>query len=147
MFHYGLYINKSFIYFKMKHLKKFENSSSDHPRTIPRDFFNESKLLKCMGFLALRILDNQLPDGISIKIDEHGEPFEIKMLRDGSLTVSNYDVYVNGEIVVMKTTYNSKSNFPLFCDYEGEEFLVFDDKGQFDKEFIEKFAQEDESEY
>jgi len=125
----------------MKHLKLFENKIN-HRRVVPRDFFNEAKLLKCMGFLALRILDNQLPEGINIEISEPGEPFEIGMLQDGSLFVVNYPVTVNGEEVFMKTTYNSKDNFPMYCEIDYNDYLVFDEKGNFSQEFIERFSNE-----
>lgn len=46
-------------------------------RVIPRDFFNESKLLKCMGQLSLKILDCQLPKGIEMYIEGDGQPFQI----------------------------------------------------------------------
>ena len=122
-----------------------ESHSHRYPRVVPRDFFNESKLLKCMGFLALRILDRQLPEGITIEIDETGEPFDIQLTDDGSLTVVNYDVRVNGLDVVMKTTYNSKANFPLFCELDYEEFRVFNEQGEFDQEFLTKFQSSTEN--
>lgn len=125
-----------------KNIKTFESYNSSHRRVIPRDFFNESKLLKCMGVLALKILDNQLPDGISIIIEESGEPFEIDLGDDG-LYVSNYHITVNGEDVIMKTRYNSKSSFPFMCEIGYDEVPVFDDNGDFDEEFIEMFSQEE----
>lgn len=112
-------------------------------RVIPRDFFNESKLLKCMGLLALKILDGNLPKGIKITIDECEEPFKIDFLGEGSLTIANYPVTANEQNVVMKTTYNSKANYPLFCEIGDSECLVFDEKGDFHNDFIEKFYLED----
>lgn len=123
-------------------IKTFESyNDNDYKRVIPRDFFNEAKLLKCMGFLALKILDMQTPDGIDIHIEESGEPFRIGLIQDGSLTVENYTITVNGEMVIMKSTYNSKSNFPLFCEIGYDEVPVFDENGNFDEEFIEFFNQ------
>ena len=46
----------------------------NYSRVIPRDFFNEAKLLKCMGLLALKVLDNMTPNGIKILIEESGAP-------------------------------------------------------------------------
>lgn len=123
----------------MKSIKTFESYNDSYDRKIPRDFFNEAKLLKCMGVLSLKILDNQTPEGIDIQIEETGEAFNIELMEDGHLTVTNYNVSVNDEIVTMKSTYNSKSNFPLICQYEYDEVPVFDDNGNFDEEFIELF--------
>ena len=124
-----------------KHIKIFDNYSIvKYQRVIPRDFFNEAKLLKCMGVLALKILDYQLPEGITITIKESSAAFKVDLIDDGSLTVSNYPVKVNGQAVTMKTRYNSKSNFPLICEIDYEEVLVFNEKGEFDEEFIEKFG-------
>ena len=109
-----------------------------YTRVIPRDFFNESKLLECMGVLSLKILDRRLPEGVQIEIAETGEPFNIQLTDDGVLTVANYPVTVNGKTVFFGTTYNSKANFPLFARSESyEDFQVFDDNGDFSSEFIE----------
>ncbi len=40
----------------------------------------------------------------------------------------------------MKTTYNSKANFPLFCEIDNYEYQVFNEKGDFEKDFIERFG-------
>lgn len=127
----------------MKYLKLFE-SRYNYTRVIPRDFFNDSKLLKCMGFLALHILNNTVPNNIHIKIEseEKGEPFDIRMCDDTFLCVSNYETFVNDENVLMKSKYNSKDNFNLYCEFEDEDYLVFDENGHFTKEFIDRFTNE-----
>lgn len=112
----------------------------NYQRVIPRDFFNEAKLLKCMGLLALKILDNNLPSSIQIKIEESGEPFDIELSDDGHLFVSNYPVTINGEVVLFKTSYNSKSNYPFFCEIDYTDYEVFDEQGNFTEEFIELFT-------
>lgn len=110
-----------------------------YTRVIPRDFFNEAKLLKCMGQLSLKILDGLLPEGIKIEIDENGEPFEISQTSDGRLFISNYDATINDTYVSLSTTYNSKEPFPLVCFHDDVETVVFDDNGEFTPEFIERF--------
>jgi hypothetical protein len=110
-----------------------------YTRVIPRDFFNEAKLLKCMGILSLKILDCQLPEGIEITISESGNPFNIQLSDDGSLYVANYQIKVNGQIVEFHTTYNSKSNYPFYASVDYCEYQVFDDGGEFTDEFIEQF--------
>lgn len=107
-----------------------------YTRVIPRDFFNESKLLKCMGQLSLKILDGMLPEGIKIEIDECGQPFEIHQTNDGRLYLNDYDVTINDTYVSLSTTYNSKDNYPLICFHDDVETTVFDDNGDFTQDFI-----------
>lgn len=116
-----------------------------YTRVIPRDFFNEAKLLKCLGQLSLAILDGKKPQGITVVIVESGEPFQIELSDDGYLCVANYETFINGQVATFKTTYNSKSPYPLYCDHyeSGEEIEVFDDAGNFTKEFIAAFSQSD----
>lgn len=109
---------------------------TDYQRVIPRDLFNESKLLKCMGRLCLLIHDRMIP--FVGRVDHDGSPFVIGLIDDGSLTVTNVKVKVNGKYYRFKTTYNSKSNYPFFLETEDyEDILVFNESGDFDHEFIE----------
>ncbi len=104
-------------------------------RVIPRDLFNEGKLLKCMGRLILLILDGRTP--VKMGYDEIDEPFEIELLDEGSLTISNLDVSIKKKKVIFKTTYNSKEPYPLFCGQdETESIEVLTDEGEFTEEFI-----------
>jgi hypothetical protein len=104
-------------------------------RVLPRDLFNESKLLKCIGRLCLLIHNRLTP--VKMGFDEHGEPFEIKQLQDGELFISNYDISIKKKIFLFKSKYNSKANYPLYLDYDYCDYLVFDEKGEFTYEFIE----------
>lgn len=106
-----------------------------YTRVIPRDFFNEAKLLKCMGQLALKILDCQTPCEISI--EDSGEPFYIQLLDEGSLCVANYPVSVKGHSLRFKTTYNSKSSWPFYCEIDYTDYQVFDETGNWHEDFIQ----------
>lgn len=110
-----------------------------YQRVIPRDFFNEAKLLKCLGQLSLKILDNDVPEGIKIEIDHYGEPFDISLMDEGSLCVMNHSISINEYPVIFKTTYNSKEAYPFYCECDGEDFLVFNNIGEFTEEFINQF--------
>lgn len=105
----------------------------EYKRVIPRDFFNEAKLLKCMGRLAVLIHDCKLPPGISITLSgQSDEPFDVRMTVDGCLTIVNCAAKINGFGVRFKTTYNSMSSYPLICEFgEGVEVDVLDDGGNF----------------
>lgn len=102
-------------------------------RVIPRDLFNEAKLLKCMGQLVLLIIDNMGPDGLTFKHD--GEPFKIVLFEDGHLNIWNLHFDLKGIMVIFKTNYNSKSNYPLLCQHDSCDYLVFEDNGEFTEEF------------
>ncbi len=107
-----------------------------YTRVIPRDFFNEAKLLKCMGILSLKILDGMLPEGISISIYESGEPFQIELDDCGDLRVMNYPIEVNGEEVIFFTAYNSKNALPFYAYINDEPVLVFTNTTEFTNDFI-----------
>lgn len=106
-------------------------------RVIPRDFFNESKLLKSMGQLSLFVYDNIDDAAQYIKIESNGEPFKIKLLEDGHLIIKNIIVSINNVIVTMKSTYNSRENYPLICAIGYDEYPVFKEDGSFEEEFLE----------
>lgn len=111
-----------------------------YERVIPRDFFNEAKLLKCMGHLSLLVHDRMLPEGINIVIKEPSvaDGFKIYLQDAGYLVLINYATRINGHSVIFKTQYNSKSPYPFFVEVaEGEEYEVFDENGNFTADFIE----------
>lgn len=104
---------------------------------MPRDLFNEAKLLKCMGRLMLNIHDGLTP--VRMGYDErYGKPFEIALLDEGALTIANLKISILGKLHRFKTTYNSKANYPLFVETPDlAEIQVFDDDGTFSEEFKE----------
>lgn len=104
-------------------------------RVIPRDLFNESKLLKCLGRLILLIDDNEAPEGLKFQHDD--ESFEIGLYDDGYLGIANVFFFINEIPVVFKSTYNSKSSYSLFCEFDYCEYLVFDEEGNFEPDFLE----------
>lgn len=113
-----------------------------HKRVIPRDCFNEAKLLKCIGHLYI-VGERSKNYGIEIDIEHNGQPFEVELTKDGSLWLKNVFVFINRSMVLMKTTYNSKANYPLFCavshEDEVQELRVFDEDGQLSEEFLKFF--------
>ena len=108
-------------------------------RVIPRDLFNEAKLLKCYGRLALLVHDG-MADPLTFKHD--GEPFDIHQDEsDGGLFVGNVKFEAGKEAIVLKTAYGSKDPYPLFyVDGEGVESRVFYDDGRLTDDF-KKFVE------
>lgn len=108
-----------------------------YKRVIPRDFFNESKLLKCLGKLSIAVLDRKLGP---IDIEDDLDPdkgFKIEQSVDGEIFCSNYKFIVhkdnNDYSLVFYTPLNSREDFPLYC--HGLE--VLDGKGNPTKDFKE----------
>lgn len=116
-------------------------------RVIPRDLFNEAKLLKCMGQVALLIHDGC---GWNLELehdDSEFEGFQIEQNRvDGSLIVVNLALRLAGQEIGLSSRYNDKAPYPLMFSfleqaprrrpelYSGD---VFTDKGNFTVEFID----------
>jgi hypothetical protein len=125
----------------IKTFKQFESYSENkinlnYDRVLPRDLFNEAKLLKCVGRLCLLIHDDKAPDGV--KFEHNSDAFEIGMTTDGDLTISNIKFFINDKEIMFVTRYNNKANYPFFV--QDEEYLdhrVFDEQGNLDNEFIQ----------
>lgn len=99
----------------------------NYKRVVPRDLFNEAKLLKCLGKLALIELDYKTP----FKIVYDGKPFVIcQNPDDGSIYCENFNVYLDDEHIHLYTPLNSKDNWPLEAIYKNETYYMFDESGK-----------------
>lgn len=111
-----------------------------HERVIPRDLFNDAKILKCLGRLALVIhngTDDKRPAPPTLEIEHDGQPFKIMQdPSDGSLSCANVKVMINGRPVHHWTTYNSREEYPLYLDFGTEAHQVFDHYGKFTDAFL-----------
>ena len=106
-------------------------------RVIPRDLFNEAKLLKCMGRLCLLIEDRMTPVPMSYSMLKTANGFDIDQSpSDGSLMVMNITVRIKKRLVLFACAYNSKDNYSLWAEYDEEDYKVFDEKGEYHKDFI-----------
>jgi hypothetical protein len=101
-----------------------------YARVIPRDLFNEAKLLKCLGFISLCIHDGKI-QGLTVTHEDEREGFKIAQDPDtGAIFVTNlYFFDENGAPVFFVHPLNSKLNFPLIMSYKDEEFWPFNEKG------------------
>lgn len=117
-----------------------------YSRVLPRDLFNEAKLLKCLGRLALIIHDGT--DGhISVpntfKVISAGDPFEIEQKdSDGGLFCRTVLFMVGTVSLHLYSSYNSIGNYPLICETSNEVLNVFEDDGCLTSEFIELINRE-----
>lgn len=115
----------------------------NYRRVIPRDLFNEAKLLKCLGKVALLIHDRYSKHLQLIHDDSEFAGFEIGQSREsGDLYCANLTLVSNGLEIPLFSHYNSREDWPLLCyDPEtGDTLDVFDSNGNFSPEFLKNFG-------
>ena len=111
-----------------------------YTRTVPRDLFNESKLLKCLGRLVL--LKDGPPRGLPIEFndDDVGDAgFKIAQNPNtGGLYCANLHFFLRGKMLELEVAYNAKTDpYPLRYEYCGDGGCVFNDDGSLDAEFVQ----------
>lgn len=111
-----------------------------YQRVLPRDLFNEAKLLKCLGQLALLIHDNKV-DGFPLIFHHYADTigFDIDQNPDdGSLFCRNIDLDVGETTIPLFTSYNAKGPYPLYFlnNQEGEIHKVLGDDGSIHPDFL-----------
>lgn len=102
----------------------------NYTRVIPRDFFNESKLLCCLGKLSLHISDRETGN---LKLIEEfdNEPFQIDLSDNGELYVLNYSVFLNKDQIELYIPINSRDKYPLKGIWRDKEYQMLDEEGNF----------------
>lgn len=93
-------------------------------RVIPRDLFNEAKLLKCLGQVALIIHDGVgVPSGLHLEHDTtECDGFNVEQdPNDGSLYCGNLSLYFEERLIGLRSPYNSKDAYPLRFTMDDEE--------------------------
>lgn len=120
----------------------------NYQRVIPRDLFNEAKLLKCLGRFSLFIHDDKfnLESGyLVMELHEEEKGFTIIQDMNGDISCENLHVLFNGDsgehYLNLRTLLNSKENYPLWCYVETEndeiDVQVFNDDGSINQGFKE----------
>ena len=107
-----------------------------YDRVIPRDLFNEAKLLKCLAQLCLLIHNGKC----SVLFDHNGNEFEIDQhSHDGSIYCTNIlFCTAHGRHLDMSTVLNSREPFPLLLsDEDGVEIEVFNHYGELTDDFVQ----------
>lgn len=116
---------------------------TDYLRVIPRDLFNEAKLLKCLGQLCLAIEEGG--DGKKVKYKHmaavDGNGFHIRQdASDGSFFCSNLWFEIEGYQDVHFFLQQSKDDpYPFYLSTLDDEevYRVFDDHGNLTVELAE----------
>lgn len=115
-----------------------------YTRVLPRDLFNEAKLLKCLGRLALLVHDYaDWSERVRIEGPDDGDGFSIDQCQaNGWLVCENIFVYrlqdghAIEDLVHLVSPYNSKEPYPLmFLDENDDPTRVFYDDGKPTEEF------------
>lgn len=97
-------------------------------RVIPRDLFNEGRLLTMLGKLVIHIMDSH-----SVWKYEHLDtgPFEIEQSpNDGSLICFNIQFYYYDKPVVLYRPLNTRDPWSLYFIWQGDERSVFTSTGE-----------------
>lgn len=116
---------------------------SNYKRILPRDLFNEAKLLKCIGKIALLHCDEKIP-GLKIEYINQSKGFEIKQEKsDGSIYISNMKFKdEKGRTINFYTSLNDKSPWPLVMEYQGSDYYPINDDGEYQL-YINLFCDEE----
>lgn len=102
---------------------------SSYKRVLPRDAFNEAKLLKCIGRLTLLIEDGELP---AWRYHYDGDSFNVVQdPSDGSISIANITFWRNKKQVVIKTPLNSKELWPALMVDGEDEYYLFGEGGKY----------------
>lgn len=102
-----------------------------HQRVIPRDLFNESKFLKCLGALWIAIHEKRV-NGLNLVYIFEGNEFKIHQNpHDASLWCANIRLYLGGEEIHLFHPYNSKDNYPIMGRFRDEDYYLLDAAGNF----------------
>lgn len=107
-------------------------------RIIPRDLFNEAKLLKCLGQLALVIHDGVgVPSSLKLTHSWEEEGFNIEQdSSSGALFCSNLELTCSRRIIELSQPYNNKDAYPLQFVLDDNGDRVFNDDGTLSDEFL-----------
>lgn len=106
-------------------------------RVLPRDLFNEAKLLRELAFLTLLCYDEQA-GGLEFEHDEPENGFRIELDVDNcELYVENLRFSIGEERVHLGTNYNSRSQHPLHFECGEKSGFVFESEKVFTDEFKE----------
>jgi hypothetical protein len=113
----------------------------EYKRVIPRDLFNEAKLLKCLGQLSLLIHDGKCPKSLQLQHNNPEQGFLIGIDEsDGGVYCHNLKLFLGEIEIYLVSVLNSKDNYPLLYRDDNEEGEVFTKQGELSQEFLEMIS-------
>lgn len=106
-----------------------------YQRVLPRDLFNEAKLLKCLGQLCLQIHEG-LAGNLTFEYLDPEQGFDIYQDQNsGDTYCDNLFFYLNKEIITFSSGINSRENWPLVVNCKEDIYFVFNKDGKFTEFF------------
>ena len=109
-----------------------------YQRVIPRDIFNEAKLLKCLGMLCLHVHDGKAGRLKFHHDDEVYKGFSIESRwSDGGLYCENLKFTIDDREVKVYGVLNSRENYPLLFEHDDAEYEVFNEDSFLSDDFRE----------
>jgi hypothetical protein len=114
-------------------------------RVIPRDLFNEAKMLAMVSKFAKDVNQGKMPGGFIGKLNKK---WTVALSKDGELYISGFDLTYKGQKANLTIDYNAgKTNrFPLQVTVENMDLYsvsIYDENGELDSDMIQ--FQEDPS--
>lgn len=106
----------------------------NYERVIPRDLFNEGNLLYCLGKLYIE-LEKIRKEDLLVHLDN--EFNVVQLPEDGSITVTNVLVKIDGQHQEIWRPLNSRRKFPVYIRTGYEYTSIFEEDGTLTEEFIE----------
>ena len=105
-------------------------------RVIPRDLFNEAKILAMVSKFAADVAAGKMPKGFSGKLSPR---WSVALSEDGELYISGLSVSFDGHPVKITMPYNAgkESRFPLNITIEDLDIwgaVVYDESGEVDSD-------------
>ena len=97
-------------------------------RVIPRDLFNEGRLLTMLGKLVIHVMDSHSVWKYEQEDAGHFQIFQNP--DDGSLGCANIKFYYRGEPVVLYRPLNTRDPWSLYFIWQGDERSVFTSTGE-----------------
>lgn len=122
-------------------IKKYNiksNPTATYVRVVPRDLFNEAKLLKCLGKISISIHNDKIKAEQELEMPDYG--FIIVQNDSGDISCENYHVYKDGLELYFFTPLNSRLPWPLVLQIDDELIDVFEDDGSFTDTFLGMMA-------
>lgn len=106
-----------------------------YTRVIPRDLFNESGLLKCLGRIYICLETANLPN---VELVHDDEAFDIDQNQStGGLFVNNIQLVAHGITISLERPLNSRAAWSLYATTrDDEEISVFTESGDFTEEML-----------
>lgn len=105
-------------------------------RVIPRDLFNEAKMLAMVSKFAKDVNQGKMPGGFIGKLNKR---WTVALSEDGSLYISGFDLKYKGHKADLTMNYNSgkMNRFPLQVTVEDMDLwnvTIYDENGELDSD-------------